>query len=470
MKRVPKAVFFIVAILILLLTYTSIFGVYGQNGDNKITYIKGAGDIRWGIDIRGGVEATFVPADGVDATDEQLSSVEETIKLRLLNNNVTDYELYTDTSNDRIIIRFPWKSDEADFNPEEAIEELAATAELTFREGMEYETQELDENGNTMYKTPTGTTKENVILEGDDVVSAEAKSYQDQTTGTVKYLVELKFSEDGAKKFADATSELVGKTISVWMDDVMISYPTVESAITEGECTITSDSFTAATATELAQKINAGALPFTLKTDSFGTISPTLGESSLNAMTMAGIIAFALVAVFMLIMFRMPGFVAVIALAGQVALSLIAVSGYFPAFPSFTMTLPGIAGIILSIGMGVDANIITATRIKEELWLGKTLDGAIEKGNESSFWAIFDGNITVIIVAVILMAVYGPSNILSVIFGASTTGSIYSFGYTLLIGVIGNFIMGVTATRLMTKSLSRFKLLRNKWLFGGAKE
>ena len=451
MKRVPKAVFFIVAILILLLTYTSIFGVYGQNGDNKITYIKGAGDIRWGIDIRGGVEATFVPADGVDATDEQLSSVEETIKLRLLNNNVTDYELYTDTSNDRIIIRFPWKSDEADFNPEEAIEELAATAELTFREGMEYETQELDENGNPMYKTPTGT-------------------YQDQTTGTVKYLVELKFSEDGAKKFADATSELVGKTISVWMDDVMISYPTVESAITEGECTITSDSFTAATATELAQKINAGALPFTLKTDSFGTISPTLGESSLNAMTMAGVIAFALVAVFMLIMFRLPGFVAVIALAGQVALSLIAVSGYFPAFPSFTMTLPGIAGIILSIGMGVDANIITATRIKEELWLGKTLDGAIEKGNESSFWAIFDGNITVIIVAVILMAVFGPSNILSVIFGASTTGSIYSFGYTLLIGVIGNFIMGVTATRLMTKSLSRFKLLRNKWLFGGAQE
>ncbi len=133
------------------------------------------------------------------------------------------------------------------------------------------------------------------------------------------------------------------------------------------------------------------------------------------------------------------------------------------------MTLPGIAGIILSIGMGVDANIITATRIKEELWLGKTLDGAIEKGNESSFWAIFDGNITVIIVAVILMAVFGPSNILSMMFGASTTGSIYSFGYTLLIGVIGNFIMGVTATRLMTKSLSRFKFLRNKWLFGGAR-
>lgn len=469
MKRVPKAVFFIVAFLILFLTYTSIFGLYGQNGDNKITYIKGAGDIRWGIDIRGGVEATFIPADGVDATDKQLSSVEDTIKLRLLSNNVTDYELYTDTTNDRIIIRFPWKSDETDFDPESAIEELAATAKLTFREGMEYETQDIDEDGNVIYKTPTGTTAENIILQGDDIVSAEAKSYQDETTGTIKYLVELKFSENGAEKFAEATKELVGKTISVWMDDIMISYPTVESEITDGECTITSDSFTAASATDLANKINAGALPFSLETYSFGTISPTLGESSLSAMTMAGIIAFILVAVFMLVLFRLPGFVAVIALLGQVALSLAAVSGYFPAFSSFTMTLPGIAGIILSIGMGVDANIITATRVKEELWLGKTLDGAIEKGGESSFWAIFDGNITVIIVAVILMAVFGPSNILSMIFGASTTGSIYSFGYTLLIGVIGNFIMGVTATRLMTKSLSRFKVFRNKWLFGGAK-
>ena len=247
-----------------------------------------------------------------------------------------------------------------------------------------------------------------------------------------------------------------------------ISYPTVNEAITDGQCTI-SGSFTAAEATELANQINAGALPFALDIASFGTISPTLGESSLNAMMIAGVIAFILVALFMLVMFRLPGFVAIIALMGQVALSFAAISGYFPGLSSFTMTLPGIAGMILSIGMGVDANIITATRIKEELWVGKTLDGAIQKGTENSFWAIFDGNITVIIVAVILMAVFGPSNILSMIFGASTTGSIYSFGYTLLVGVIGNFIMGMTATRLMTKSLSRFKFLRKKWLFGGAR-
>ena len=468
MKRVPKAVFFIVAILILLLTYTSIFGVYGQNGDNKITYIKGAGDIRWGIDIRGGVEASFVPADGVDATEEQLTSVEETIKLRLLSNNVTDYELYSDPANDRIIVRFPWRSDETDFDPQTAIEELAATAELTFRPGMEYESQSLDADGNVVYNTPTGETADEVILDGSDIVSAQAGYITNEQTGQPEYVVNLEFTDEGTEKFAEATSEMVGDTISVWMDDVMISYPTVNEAITDGQCTI-SGSFTAAEATELANQINAGALPFALDIASFGTISPTLGESSLNAMMIAGVIAFILVALFMLVMFRLPGFVAIIALMGQVALSFAAISGYFPGLSSFTMTLPGIAGMILSIGMGVDANIITATRIKEELWVGKTLDGAIQKGTENSFWAIFDGNITVIIVAVILMAVFGPSNILSMIFGASTTGSIYSFGYTLLVGVIGNFIMGMTATRLMTKSLSRFKFLRKKWLFGGAR-
>ncbi len=243
----------------------------------------------------------------------------------------------------------------------------------------------------------------------------------------------------------------------------------MQNVISDGKASITGG-FDAEEATDLAEKINAGALPFKLTTSNFSTLSPTLGMSSLNAMTLAGVVAFILVALFLIVVFRLTGVVAVISLIGQVALCFAAVSGYFPFVNSFTLTLPGIAGIILSIGMGVDANIITATRIKEELWAGKTLDGAIQKGDENSFWAIFDGNITTIIVSVMLMVVFGPVNILGGIFGASTTGSIYSFGYTLLIGNIGNFIFGVGTTRLMTKSLSGFKPLRKKWLFGGAKE
>lgn len=471
MKRVAKPVFFIVALLILFLTYTSIWGVYGQKGDNRITYIKGAGDIRWGIDIRGGVEATFSPDTTEEISRQDMESAKSTIETRMVSNHITDYELNVDYDNYRIVVRFPWKSDETDFNPEEAINELSATALLTFREGDEHASEETGEDGSIVYMTPTGTTESTIILQGNDIVSAEPVMYDDTSGGVTRtvYAVNVTMSDEGAEKFAEATERLTGKIISIWMDDVMISNPTVNEAIEGGECTITGN-FDAASASKLANQINAGALPFKLKTTNFSTISPSMGESSLNAMMIAGVIAFAIVALFMILVFRLPGFVAVIALLGQVAVSFMAISGYLPFINSFTMTLPGIAGIILSIGMGVDANIITATRIKEELWAGKSLDGAILKGDENSFWAIFDGNITTIIVALILMGVFGPSNILSMLFGPSTTGSIYSFGYTLLVGNFGNFIMGVGASRLMTKSLSSFKGLRNKWLYGGPAE
>ena len=180
-------------------------------------------------------------------------------------------------------------------------------------------------------------------------------------------------------------------------------------------------------------------------------------------------IAFALIAIIMIVFYRLPGFIAVISLTGQMALSIAAISRYFPIFSSFTMTLPGIAGLILSIGMGVDCNVITAERIKEELRGGRTLDGALEKGTKNSLAAIIDGNMTVVIVSIILMLVFGPSNILSFLFGASTTGTIYAFGYTLLVGVISNFIMGIFFSRLMLRSVAGLKPFRKAWLFGGAK-
>ena len=151
----------------------------------------------------------------------------------------------------------------------------------------------------------------------------------------------------------------------------------------------------------------------------------------------------------MILYYRLPGLIACVALCGHLAGTLLCIS-----IPQFTLTLPGIAGIILSIGMGVDCNVITAERIKEELRVGKTLDGAIDAGFERSFSAIFDGNITVIIVGTLLM-----------IFGS---GTVTSFGYTLIIGVIFNFIMGLTFSRLMLKSISKFSGVRKNWLFGGA--
>ncbi len=443
MKRIPKPVFFVVAILILAFTATSLLGVSYYQGDVEHTVIKGLDDIRWGIDIRGGVEATFKPAGDVDATATQLDAAKSIIETRMVSGGITDYELYTDESSDRIIVRFPWKEGDTEQDPVKAIEELAATAKLTFR----------DEAGNE-------------LMDGSAVKTAQAAPNPENAG---QYMILLELNSDGAKTFAEITAANVGKSIGIYMDDTMLSAPTVNEAISGGSAQITGN-FTAEDAGTLANQINGGALPFALETASYGAISPTLGQNSLTAMGYAAVIAIILIALFMIIRYRIPGLVAVIALLGQVGLSVAAITRYFPVFDSFTMTLPGIAGIILSIGMGVDANIITAERIKDEFKTGKTLDGAIENGTKNSLSAIIDGNMTVVIVSVILMLVFGPSNILSWLFGASTTGTIYAFGYTLLMGVISNFIMGVFFSRVMLKSIAGFKCLRKKWLFGGAEK
>ncbi len=451
-SKITKPVFFVMLILIAAFTVLSTMGIKTYYGDIKTSYVWGIDDIRWGIDIRGGVNVTFgVPEDYAKnnpVTEDDLNSAKSIIEMRLVDKNINDYEVYVDPTTNGIIVQFPWQSDDNSFDPQKAVEEIGETALLTFREK-----HEVDEDG-----LPTGDT-ENIILSGSDVESARA-GYD---TENDEYIVELKFKESGTKKFAEATEKLKGDTISIWMDDICISYPTVNSVITNGEAVI-SGAFTAEEANDLANKINGGALPFKLEIESLSTISPILGIGARDAMALAGLIAFILIAVFMIIYYKLPGFVAVIALTGQVAGMFAAITGFFGFNDASSLTLPGIAGIILSIGMGVDANVISAERIKEELKAGRTIDGALKNGFARGFTAILDSNLTVIIVAVILMAVFGTW------FGASTEGTIYSFGYTLLAGVIMNFIMACWATRLMTISLSKFKCFRKPFFYGISKK
>lgn len=467
MRKVKKPVFFIVLALILLFAASVFIGFSTYYGDMTTVYIKGAENIRFGIDIKGGVDVTFTPPEGVEATDENMDAAKEVIVQRMVNLGITDYECYIDYDNSRIIVRFPWKEGEAEFDPEAAVKELGETAELTFREG-----HEVDELG-----APSGITAENIILVGSDVQEAYA-AYRQDDSGAYIWGVSLELTESGAEKFAEATTRLYKENgvISIWMDETCISYPSVNAAITNGRAEITG-SFDAESAKSLADKINSGALPFKLVTASFSTISPSLGAGALEAMIIAGIVAFALIAIFMIAIYRLPGAVAVIALIGQVAGTLAFVSGYFGFMNGSILTIPGIAGIILAVGMGVDANIITAERIREELEKGKTLDGSIQTGFKTAFSAILDGNVTMVLVAIILMGAFGtPDSIFSkalhfafFMFGPSTAGTIYSFGFTLLSGVILNLFFGVFCSRLMLASLSKFKALRDPRLYGGAK-
>lgn len=468
-KKIGKSTFFIVVALILLFSASSVLGLDYQYGDNKTTLINGVDDIRLGIDIQGGVDVTFKPSGDYDASKDQLAAATEVINRRLVSLGINDSEVYSDEKSDRIIVRFPWQAGETDFNPESAVKELGETAELTFRRGSDYEADPEDENS----VIPTGE----IVLSGSDVESAKAGS-QPNDNGEYEYVVQLVLSESGKEKFAQATTELAGTStpISIWMDNTMISAPTVSSAITNGEAVISGSFTTYEDAKSLADTISSGALPFKMETSSFKTISPTMGEGSLDAILLAGIIAFACIAVYMLVLYRLPGVVAVIALIGQIAGSIAVVSKWFGFMDSSTLTIPGIAGIILAVGMGVDANIITGERIKEELRSGKSLDSAIKIAYKRAFTAIFDGNITNVIVAIVLIGAFGvPTSIFSKIlnntifyfFGATTEGVVYSFGVTLLAGVIFNFIMGVFAARLMVTSLSKFKCFRNRKLYGG---
>ncbi|MCM1270091.1 MAG: SecD/SecF family protein translocase subunit [Ruminococcus flavefaciens] len=467
MKKTGKLTFFIVVALIALFSLSAIVGLDYRYGDNTKTMIKGIDDIRLGIDIKGGVDATFAPAGDFDASDDQLDAATEVIKTRLSSLGITDSEVYSDSKSDRIIVRFPWQAGETNFDPESAVRELGEMAELTFRMGTESTT---DATGKSAY---TGE----IVLQGADVESASVRSHQNEQTMEQEIVVALDLKDTGVQKFADATQQAMNANvpIAIWMDDEQISAPSVNTVITDGSAVITGN-FTYETAKKLADQINGGALPFKMETKSTNTISPTMGEGSLDAIMLAAAIAFAFIAIYMIVLYRLPGVVAVIALIGQITGSIAFVTGWFGFMSGSTLTIPGIAGIILAVGMGVDANIITGERIKEELRTGKSLDASIKLAYKRAFSAILDGNLTNVIIAVILMGAFGvPSSFFSKIlnktiffaFGATAEGFVYSFGFTLLAGVILNFVMGVFAARLMVTSLSKFNCFKNRKLYGG---
>lgn len=409
-----KAAFFIVLAIAILMVISALFGVDIPIGKSRLK-ILGGPDMRFGIDIRGGVDAAFEPVNlDRKPTLSELEAARAIIELRLDSNNIMDRDVTIDKDNGYIIVRFPWKADETEFDPATAIMELGETAELTFTDA-----------------------DQNVLVKGEHVKKSNPNKDPENPS---QYVVELKFDEEGTKLFSEATKKLIGKDICIYMDGKLIQRAMVRTQITGGEAYISGvGSYDDAKA--LSDKINSGALPFSMTAKNYSTISPTLGDGALNIMLQAGLIAFAIICVLLIFYYRLPGFVACISLMIQIAGQILAMS-----IPQLTLTLTGIAGIILSIGMGVDANVIVAERINEEIKSGKSVASAISSGFKEAFSSVFDGNITVLIVAMILMTM--------------GSGSLKSFGYTLLFGIIFNFVAGVTASRLMILSLSSFKFLQ----------
>lgn len=428
MRTNERVKFFLVIIIIGILTWITNFGsIFGVR-------IYGARDIRPGIDIQGGIDARLyaVTKDGSKPSKDDLDVAKVIIGKRLDNKGVLDRNITTDPDNGYIIVQIPWKKGETDFNPQKSIDEIGKTALLTFQEVDE---TKKDASGKYL---PTGK----IVIEGTMVSKAGTET--NSQTGSVD--VTLSLNDEGSKKFAEATGRLIGKPIAIFMDDQLISAPTVNTQITGGQAVITGQK-TAQEAGELASTIKSGALPFKLEAKQVNSISPTLGENALKVCVTAGFWALIFVWIFMLLYYRLPGILANIALLAHTVIQLLVIS-----WLGVTLTLPGIAGIILTIGMGVDANIIIFERVKEELRNGKTLKTSIDLGFKRAFSAILDANMTTLISAIVLY-----------FFG---TGSIKNFAITLGIGVALSFLTAIVVTRIMLKSVSNLNIAKHHKLYG----
>ena len=371
--------------LLVLLVAVGLFGFFGYDTMD---------DIKLGLDLAGGVSITYQAVEE-NPTSEEMSDTIYKLQQRVQNYS-TEAVVYQE-GNNRINIDIPGVSD-----ANAILEELGKPGSLVFT----------DENGKT-------------ILTGDQVASAKAGIIEQN--GQKSYVVSLTFTDEGTKAFADATAANVGKRIAIIYDNMIYSNPVVREAITGGQCQI--DGMTDYNEAEnLAATIRIGSLSLELEELRSNVVGAQLGQQAISTSLKAGAIGFAIVAVFMMVVYLIPGVAAVIALALYVGLVLIMLTAF-----DVTLTLPGVAGIILSVGMAVDANVIIFTRIKEEIGLGHSVKAAIKAGFSKALSAILDGNITTLIAAAVLY------------FRGS--GTVKGFASTLAIGIVLSMFTALFITK-----------------------
>lgn len=464
MKRVGKPVFFVILVLVLALSVLSFVGIHTQYGDIKTTRIKGARDILWGLDIGGGVEATFTVAE--DATAEDMVQARNVLEKRLLLSKLSDYEIYTDAAAGTVIVRFPW-NDTLDYTLEGMLGYLGTPAVLTFKEGIE-----IDPMTGQLMSDAEGT----VILTGDSVKNAEVKTYYNENTGQYDPIIEISMDKAGTAEFEAITERLLGQQISVWMDETLVAAPSVGEVIKDGRTGIGGfQSF--AEAQQVANSINSGALPVTLNVESYYTITPALGQNAKMALVIFGVAAALFLALLLLVRYRAAGLAAIVALLGQGALTLAGMTGFFADIPGLTINFPAVAGALFAIGLGIYANVLLAERMKDELQDGKSIGGAITAGLSKTTKTVLAANGLILLLLLLVMGAFDVSgNFLNTLlkpfffFTSGRHNAFYSFAYAGMIGILANIVMNTVANRFMLRSLAEQRKLRKAWYFGGERE
>jgi SecD/SecF fusion protein len=446
----------IITLLVFLavLAGVAFIDVKGIDGNGKVA----ASDITLGLDLAGGVSITYEVVGDEEPSATDLADTKRKLEERVYNYS-NEAQVYLE-GNDRINVEIPGVTD-----ANAILEELGNPGTLYFlaqkgSDGNNNYSQTIvqDEDGNSSLAYVLNRSIDEivadgcVVLNGSDIKSAEAVPYQDSQTGnTSSYCIDLLLNDEGRQKFADATTSAYqnGETIAIYYDGKVICAPTVNGALTDGRAQI-SGNYTYEDAEKLASLIRIGGLKLELNEIHSKVVGAQLGSDAIKTSLEAGAIGLAVIAVFMIGVYFLPGFVASLALLLYTALVVLLLNGF-----DITLTLPGIAGIILSIGMAVDANVIIFARIREELATGKTVKSSEKIGFDKALSAILDGNITTLIAALVLL-----------IFGS---GSIKGFAQTLILGIVLSMFTALFVTRWLLRAFYAIGFTSEKW-YGVGKE
>lgn len=422
-KSIAKLLVVVLLIAAIVVAGFVDFKLAGYNNYGALNKDHG---VRRGLDLAGGASITFEASDdkgnAIKATEQEMETVAKVMRRRLDELNYTEATVNIQ-GNNRVVIEIPSVK-----SPEEAKEKLGKTAQLTFQ-----------------------NAAGEVVLSGKDVKNATAKYGQYSEMGAAGNYVELTLNKQGVEKFSAATGAAVAmpegqNIIAIVLDGEVISAPRVNEQINDDTCIISGD-FTAEAAEELAGLISAGQLPFNLNVIETRTVGSTLGSNALESCMKAAAIGILIVLLFMIIYYRVPGFAASIALCAYMG-----IFAFIMGHMHLNLTLPGFAGIILSVGMAVDANVVIFERIKEELNLGKTIRAAVGAGFKRAFTAIIDSNVTTLIAAAVLYF-YG-------------TGTIKGFALTLGLGIVISMFTAIVVTKFVLTQLANI-VGKNKALYGG---
>ena len=426
-------------ILLVIIAVTAVLGIGAISGfsywtseeiDGEVVWsenviMPGISSIKKGLDVAGGVRLVYT-IEGEDVTSDAITKTENILRRRLDSKGLTEATVTIDTvnpENQMLIVEIPGFDD-----PEEASNFLGKTAKLQFVE-------------------PTGE----IVLEGEDIIGATAQYGQLDTMGGNQYFIQLTLSDAAVQKFADATERASKLTnnenkIYIVLDDEVLSDPLVHERIETSVPTITG-SFDYESSKELADLISSGALPFTLVMENQEYVGPTIGQRAFDITVYAGIVAFILIILFLIIVYRIPGLVSTLALVIYTIVFILVCE-----YGGVIITLPGIAGIILSIAMAVDASIITYERLREELKTGKTIKTSVDLAFSKAFSTVRDSSITTFISAIVLY-----------ILG---TGTIQGFAISLMIGLVLSFFMAIFLLKFLLRNLTNVIKVKNVWFYG----